>query len=216
MKSLSFLEPFSWLRYKLVAHPFKQQTILVTLFCWWRTCSNNFLRKGLWQGSFLSICTTKKNLHFAFASNLTRYGFSRLKTSFAPEFWSYYPCASSGASEKSNATINLVSCCPVVKFCPILATPWTVTCQAPLSMGFPRQEYWSGLSFPTPGNLPDPWIEFESSALAGRLFTTEPLGKPLLSCRSWFFPFPGKLLRPLLYNLLNIFQMKCGFFHSPN
>ena len=122
---------------------------------------------------------TKKNLHFAFTSNLTRYGFSRLKTSFAPG----YTCASSGASEKSNATINLVSC-PVVKFCPILATPWTVTCQAPLSMGFPRQEYWSGLSFPTPGDLPDPRIEFESSALAGRLFTTEPLGKPLLSCRS--------------------------------
>ena len=53
-------------------------------------------------------------------------------------------------------------------------TPWTVACQAPLSMGFPRQEYWSGLSFPTPGDLPDPGIKPTSPALAGRLFTTEP------------------------------------------
>ena len=37
--------------------------------------------------------------------------------------------------------------------------PWTVACQAPLSMGFSRQEYWSGLPFPSPGDLPDPWIE---------------------------------------------------------
>ena len=38
-------------------------------------------------------------------------------------------------------------------------TPWTVACQAPLSMGFPRQEYWSGLPFPPPGDLPDLGIE---------------------------------------------------------
>ena len=58
------------------------------------------------------------------------------------------------------------------------ATPWTVAHQAPLSMGFPRQEYWSGLPFPPPGNLPNPGIEPVSLALAGRFFTTEPPGKP--------------------------------------
>ena len=42
------------------------------------------------------------------------------------------------------------------------ATPWTVACQAPLSMGFPRQEYWGGLSFPSPGDHPDPGIVPES------------------------------------------------------
>jgi len=42
---------------------------------------------------------------------------------------------------------------------------------------FPRQEYWSVLPFPSPGDLPDPGIELASSALAGRLFTTEPPGK---------------------------------------
>ena len=51
--------------------------------------------------------------------------------------------------------------------------------QAPLSRGFSRQEYWSGLPFPPPGGLPDPGIEPMSPALAGRFFTTEPHGKPM-------------------------------------
>ena len=54
------------------------------------------------------------------------------------------------------------------------ATPWSVPNQAPLSMGFPRQEYWSGLPFPSPGDLPDPGIKpasLTSPALAGRFFT---------------------------------------------
>ena len=51
--------------------------------------------------------------------------------------------------------------------------------QAPLSMEFTRQEYKSGLPFPSPGDLPDPGIKPVSPALAGRLFTTEPPGKPL-------------------------------------
>ena len=50
--------------------------------------------------------------------------------------------------------------------------------QAPLSTGFCRQEYWSGLSFPSKGDLSDPGIEPASPALAGELFTTEPPGKP--------------------------------------
>ena len=60
----------------------------------------------------------------------------------------------------------------------LFATPWTVACPAPLSMGFPRQEYCSGLPFPSLGLL-DPEIEPTSPALAGRFFTTEPPGKPL-------------------------------------
>ena len=59
--------------------------------------------------------------------------------------------------------------------CLTLATPWTVARQAPLSMGFSRQEYWSGQPFPSPGDLPDPGIKatsLVSPALAGRLFTT--------------------------------------------
>ena len=71
----------------------------------------------------------------------------------------------------------------------LFATPWTVACQTPLSMEFLRQEYWSGLPFSSPGDLPDPWIEHLSSALAGRFFTTEPPVKPSLSlsCCSHFY-----------------------------
>ena len=60
-------------------------------------------------------------------------------------------------------------------------TPWTVAHQAPLSMGFSRQEYWNGLAFPSPGNLPDPGIKLTSPALADGFFTTELLGKPLIN-----------------------------------
>ena len=59
-----------------------------------------------------------------------------------------------------------------------VVTPWIVARQAPLSMGFPRQEYWSGSPFPSPGNLPNPGIKPIFSALAGGFFTTEPPGKP--------------------------------------
>ena len=58
------------------------------------------------------------------------------------------------------------------------ATLWTVACQAPLSMGFPRQEYWSGLPFPPPEDPPNPGIEPTFPALAGGFFTAEPPGKP--------------------------------------
>ena len=53
----------------------------------------------------------------------------------------------------------------VAKLCPTLATPWTVACQAPVSMGFSRQHYWSGLPFPSPGDLPKPGIKPRSPAL---------------------------------------------------
>ena len=61
----------------------------------------------------------------------------------------------------------------------LFVTPWTVACQAPVSMGFSRQEYWSGLPCPPPEDLPDPRIKPESPALAGRFSTpfTESPGK---------------------------------------
>ena len=55
-----------------------------------------------------------------------------------------------------------------------LQSPWTVADQAPLSMGFPRQEYWSGLPFPSPGDLPYAGIEPAYPVLAGRFFISEP------------------------------------------
>ena len=64
-------------------------------------------------------------------------------------------------------------CCQSLSFVWLFVTPWTVAHQAPPSMGFSRQEYWSGLPFPSPGDLPDPEIELVSPALAGGLFYHE-------------------------------------------
>ena len=68
----------------------------------------------------------------------------------------------------------------------LFATLWTVAYQAPLSMGFSRQEYWIGLPFPSSGDLPDPGIEPRSPALQGDALTSEPLGKPQGSERGHF------------------------------
>ena len=64
----------------------------------------------------------------------------------------------------------------------VFATLWTVAGQAPLSLGFSRQEYWSGLRFPAPGDLPDPGIEpasLMSPALAAGFFTTRAIWEAL-------------------------------------
>ena len=71
---------------------------------------------------------------------------------------------------------------------------WIVACQAPLSMGLSKQEYWSGLSFPSPGDLPDPGIEPRSPALQADSLQAEPQWKPKntgvgsLSLPQWIFP----------------------------
>ena len=67
--------------------------------------------------------------------------------------------------------VKLFSC---VQF---FATPWTVACQPPPFMGFPRQEYWSGLPFPSPGDLPYLGIEPKSPTLQADSLPSEPQGK---------------------------------------
>ena len=63
----------------------------------------------------------------------------------------------------------------------LFVTPWTVAHQAPLSMRFSRQEYWTGLPFPSPGDLPKPGIKPRSPASQADALTSEPPGKPLLN-----------------------------------
>ena len=79
----------------------------------------------------------------------------------------------------------------------LFVTPWTVACQAPLSVGFSRQEQWSGLPFLIPGDLPDPWIKptsRASSAMASDPLPLVPPGKPFICYRSaqivYFFLSP--------------------------
>ena len=71
----------------------------------------------------------------------------------------------------------------------LFATPWTVAYQAPPSMGFSRQEHWSGWPFPSPGDLPDPGIEPRSLTLEENALTSEPPGKPYLQKELYYFAF---------------------------
>ena len=69
---------------------------------------------------------------------------------------------------------NFMSLSEVAQSCPTLCDPWTVAHQAPPSMGFSRQEYWSGLPFPSPGDRPDPGIEPRSPTLHADTLTSVP------------------------------------------
>ena len=86
----------------------------------------------------------------------------------------------------------------VTKSCLTLVTPWTVACQTPLSTGFSRQEYCSGLPFPSPGDLPNPGIKPRSSALKADALPTELWGKPYSSYILSIVAVKNE------YNLLNI------------
>ena len=77
---------------------------------------------------------------------------------------------------QNTLSLLLLFSCSVV--CDSFVTVWTVAYQAPVSLGFPRQEYWSGLPFPSPGDLPDPEIEPESPGLPADSLPPEPPGMP--------------------------------------
>ena len=80
----------------------------------------------------------------------------------------------------------------------LFATPWTVAHQAPPSMGFSRQEYWSGLPFPSPGDLPNPGIEPRSPTLQADVLTSEPPGKNVLQ---WYIMDASKCCARILLKL---------------
>ena len=88
-------------------------------------------------------------------------------------------------------------CAGVLSHVRLLATPWIIVCQTPLSIRFFRQEYWSGLLFPIPGDLPDSGIELKSlvaPALAGRFFTSAPSGNPTPLRSTWIIVFYANFL----------------------
>ena len=85
------------------------------------------------------------------------------------------PTTQVSACQRLEVGTGVLSCFSRVQ---LFATPWTVAHQAPLSMGFPRQEYWSGLPFPSPEDLPDPGIKLTSPALQADPLPSEPPEKP--------------------------------------
>ena len=108
-------------------------------------------------------------------------------------------------------------CAQLLSSVHLFVSPWTVACQAPLAMGFSRQEGCSELPFPSPGDLPDPGIEpasLESPALAGRFFTTNPTWESLgplaetsvILCRALFSNIQNSCTRCSTVFLLKSWQ----------
>ena len=90
--------------------------------------------------------------------------------------------------EQVKAFTNLHLSVCVLSHVLLFVTPWTIACQDPLSMEFFGQEYWNGLPFPSPGDLPYPRIEplsLVSPAFAGRFLTTVPPEKPFPKLEQW-------------------------------
>ena len=77
----------------------------------------------------------------------------------------------------------------------LFVTPWTIAHQAPPSMGSSRQEYWSGLPFPSPGDLPDPGIEPRSPIMQADALTSEPPGKQRPKCKAKYYKTPRQKQR---------------------
>ena len=115
-------------------------------------------------------------------------------------------CGTSAQSLISSLASVCVCVCYSLNHAQLFATPWTVAHQSPLSMGFSRQEYWSGFPFPPPGDLANPRIEPKSPALQADSFLSEPPGK-LSFCLlrpKWAGArtSPARLLRPSLWKSL--------------
>ena len=156
------LSTASWLNhaYLILKHLMKACIRILLLFFMMKITSLwNFLYSGNFVYPIDSICF----------NNEDRWLISRI-------LWPLF-CIDNGKSLR--VLIRIISEVKVKAFSRVqlFVTPWTVTYQAPLSMGFSRQEYWSGLPFPSPGDLPDAGIEPGSPALQENSLSFEPPGK---------------------------------------
>ena len=122
-----------------------------------------------WNAINLAGCTAHENLHFSKTTQC-------MQGTLSPLWWLWFqnkirPILLLSMSGGILSTLYIPSCfifskihAWVLSHVWLFVAPWTINCQAPLSMGFPRQEYWHGLPFPSPGDLPDPGIEPRSPA----------------------------------------------------
>ena len=132
-----------------------------------------FIYNQIWNGN--AIATLKKLIYFNWRIITLQYsdGFFHILTwisHIATLFTTFY-------------AFRYPSVCQLLSRVQLFVTSWTAAHQAPLSIGFSRQEYWSGLPFPSPGDLPDPGIEPGSPALQADSLPTELWGKPPTECR---------------------------------
>ena len=107
------------------------------------------------------------------------------------------------------AAVSTDVCSQFLSCVQLLATPWTVTHQALLSTAILRQEYWSGLPLPSPGNLPDPGIEPGPPVLQADSLPSESPGKPLLTCLTVLVQKENlhRRFEPLLHHKVNLISI---------
>ena len=116
--------------------------------------------------------------------------------------------------DKASSKINIEMIVDIINYVWLFVTPWTVVCQAPLSMGFSRQEYWSGLPCSPPGDLSNSWIEPGSPTLQVDYLPSESSGKPKntevgsILLLQGIFP-TQKLKRGLLHDRRIHYQLSC-------
>ena len=143
--------------------------------------AGHFQFQGLWTSC--SLCLERFSPDGRTAGSPSLWVCSRVCSTFqhpaCPRTLASISCISSLQWFSSIGRACILSCLGRVR---LFVTPWTAAHQAPPSMGFSRQEYWSGWPFSPPGDLPDPGIEpafFTSPALAGWIFTTSTIGEAL-------------------------------------
>ena len=142
---------------------------------WNRSSTLNLPPQWPWLGGYF--------INYSLISNLSDAGqvICLLNSGFFP------PIAKRKKKKKISSFVKTTmkfTCC-LFSHVWLFVTPQTVACQTPLSTGFPRQEYWSGLPFPSLGDLPNPGIKPTSPALASRFFAAEPTWNPKLTWLLW-------------------------------
>ena len=121
---------------------------------------------------------------------------------------------------RGNSSVPFCVCAQSLSPVQLFVTPWTIACQAPLSIGFSQQEYWSGLPFPSPGDLLYSGIKPTPPAFAGKFFITEPPGKPnsillMLRRRPWEIIIFFKVWKRWGYLERSMRRMSGKLFLSP-
>ena len=106
--------------------------------------------------------------------------------------------------------VQLYECVCALSCVQLFAAPWIVACQAPLSTGFSRQEYWSRVPFPSPRNLSNPGIKPGSPALQADSLPAEPPGKLKQCIRVLISPYPHQHFFPV-FIILILVESHCGF-----
>ena len=160
---------------------------------WWKENGNRTVLRVTFHGGLLWTLTRQSSLHVSALSLLHRV----LAQGASPQH-QLFPL--------NGYQSSVVCACLKSHFSHVqlLAILWTIAPQVPLSMGFSRQEYWSGLPFPSPGDLPDPGIESSSlvsPALAGGFFTTNATWMMRKSKWAWWSDQPPETLKKAICQL---------------